>query len=173
MAGSARSALLVSLVQLLRGRQRGGVPAAAEGLDEERAGGHPAAEDVRGGPAVRQHDGLRDDDVQGAGGALLVLVDGERGRIYRGLHRLVLGERLFLEDPERGEVVLHVLEGGEDGLAIGRDGGVIDGAGLVGKGAPESGVEDRLRGGGSDGPETARPDEPVRQVANLRSRRRR
>ena len=85
------------------------------------------------------------DHVEVAHGARLVLVGGQRHRLLRRLHRLVLHAALLLQDAEGREVVLHPLERGQHGLPVGRDGRVVGRAGRVGLRAPQPAVEQGLR----------------------------
>ena len=71
-----------------------------------------------------------------------------RRRQGLGLHR-----RLLRQDGGGGEVVLHLLEGGEDRLPVGAEAFVVDGAGLPDLGADLAGLEQ-----GHDRPGAERPD---------------
>src|SRR5205085_1091774 len=86
--------------------------------------------------------GLRRDDIQVADDARLVLVGRQLERAARRLHDLVLQRRFLLEDAERREVVLDVLERGEDGLAVGRDLRVVGRDRLLADRAARAGVEE-------------------------------
>ena len=74
--------------------------------------------------------------------------------LLRGCGGLVLLRGLLLEDAEGDEVVLDLLEGGEDGLAVVGDGRVVVGDGLLGDG----------RGGGRSRRRSARAVGPRAQT---------
>src|SRR5262245_59877435 len=115
-------------------------PAAAQRLDQRHAGIEAAAKDVGGVLLGVEQRRLRDDDVEKAHRAGLVLVGGELDRAPRGGDDFCLHGRFLLEDAERGEVVFHLLEGGEHGLAVGRHVLVVGGDRLVGLRAAQAGV---------------------------------
>jgi hypothetical protein len=110
---------------------------------------------------------LGDDDVQVAHDAGLVLGRRDADRVARGGDRAVLTLRLRLEQAERGELVLDVLERGEHGLPVVRDALVVGGAGLGGERAALAAVEDRLGDRRAERPDAARPREPVLGVRRL------
>src|SRR5262249_41744540 len=82
-------------------------------------------------------------------------------RFLRRGHRLLLLLCLLIQNAQGGKVVLHLLKGGQCGLAIGGDGGVVVGDGRVGSGAAASRIKEYLRRGRADGPEEARPHQHV------------
>jgi hypothetical protein len=93
---------LLSLRHGLGGGKVGGVPAAAQGLDQQHGGAHSPAPELDRGHLVGQRDRLGGDHVEIADGARLVLVGGQRHGCLRIRHRLVLYLRLLLEDAEGG-----------------------------------------------------------------------
>ena len=58
----------------------------------------------------------------------------------------VLDRCFVLENAQRGEIVFHLLEGGQRGLAIGVDGFVVGGASLFVEAAALAAVEEQLGG---------------------------
>ena len=100
-------------------RQLGCAPAAAKGLDEIYGGGHPAVLNVHRRNFVVQGRGLDHDDGKVVNRPRLVLVESHRHRLPGSLHRPLLHLRLSFQDAQRGQVVLHLLECGKYGLAIG------------------------------------------------------
>src|ERR1700733_2656734 len=103
------------------GRELGGVPAAAQRLDQRRRGDEAALQDRERRLLVAERGGLRHHHAGIGDRAGLVLVEGELLRAARRAQGHVLRRRLLLEDAQRGELVLDLLERGQYGLAIGRD----------------------------------------------------
>src|SRR6185437_6139392 len=108
--------------------KRRGVPAAAERLDELDAGDQPALADAEQRLRVPERHGLRGHHRGVSDRAGAVLIEGELYRQVRRLDRLILHIVLLLEDAQRGEVILDLLEGDEHGLAVAGHGRVVRGA---------------------------------------------
>src|SRR3989441_13096784 len=142
-------------------RKRRGVPAAAQRLPQGRGRDEPPAENADRGALVAELGGLHRHHVDVAHDARLVLVGRQRHGLARCAHGLVLHFRFLFEDAQRGEVVLDLLEAGEHGLAVLRDGRIVGRYRLLGLRAPQAGVEDRLRERGPDRPEAARRGEQI------------
>src|SRR6266705_2630551 len=142
-------------------RKRRGVPAAAQRLHQGRGRDEAPAENADCGALVVELGGLHRHHVDVAHGARLVLVGRQHHRFARCAHGLVLHFRLLFEDAQRGEVVLDLLEAGEHGLAVLRDGRIVGRYRLLCLRAPQAGVEDRLRERGADRPEAARRGEQI------------
>src|SRR4029450_11870640 len=82
--------------RLAGGVTLGGRPAAAQRLDQEHGGHHPATAEVPRGPLVVQGRGLRHAHVEVADRAGPVLVGGDRDDLARVAHRRVLDASLLL-----------------------------------------------------------------------------
>ena len=93
--------------------------------------------------------------------ARLIALHFQIEKLLRRLDRILLRKDLLGIDAGCGERIFHLLECGEDSLAIGGQIGVVDGFVLVQLGAIEPAVENDLRSGWSDGPEAAGPVEEV------------
>ena len=78
---------------------------------------------------------------------MLIVSDLSRGVDGGGLCR-----RLVVEDAQRGEVVLDLLEGVEDAFAVISGLGFVGVARLVGHGVAAACVEQRFNGGGAERP---------------------
>src|SRR6059036_3327261 len=142
-------------------RKRRGVPPAAQRLHQGRGRDEPPAENADRGALVAELGGLHRHHVDVAHDARLVLVGRQRHGLARCAHGLVLHFRFLFEDAQRGEVVLDLLEAGEHGLAVLRDGRIVGRYRLLCLRAPQAGVEDRLRERGADRPEAARRGEQI------------
>ena len=99
---------------------------------------------------------LQRDDIDVGIDAGLITAHLQVERALRGLDREALLLDLLGIDACLGQIVLDLLKGGEHGLPVGGDVGVVDGDVLMQLGA-KRGVENGLRKGRSDGPETAGP----------------
>ncbi len=130
-----------------------GVPASAEGLDEFYGAGHFADAEGHLCLLVGEQSGLGGDDVEVRVEAGLVAVLGDGEIALGGVDGEVFAGDLVGGDADRGDVVLNLLEGGENGLAIGGDIGVVLGGVLGDGGFAETAVEDGLRSGAAGGPE--------------------
>jgi hypothetical protein len=64
--------------------------------------------------------------------------------LFRCLDRLILHPGLFLQDPQRRQIVFHFLEPREYGLAISGHIGIIRRSGLIGLRAPQTALEHGL-----------------------------
>src|SRR5579862_2036225 len=104
------------------------VPAAAERLDERDARLQTVRQHGERGFLGGEARGLSRDDARIGHGPRLVLIQGQRLREARGLHRLIFDPRLLLENAQRGELILDLLEAREHRLPIGSDVALIDGA---------------------------------------------
>src|SRR6266566_4709744 len=93
-------------------RKRRGVPAAAQRLHQGRGRDEAPAENADCGALVVELGGLHRHDVDVAHDARLVLVGRQHHRLARGAHCVLLHLRFLLEDAQRGEVVLDLLEAG-------------------------------------------------------------
>ena len=89
------------------------------------------------------------------------MVGRKEHRFARGAHCVLLHLRFLLEDAQRGEVVLDLLEPGELGLAVLGDGRIVGRDRLLGLRAAQARVEDRLRERRADRPEAARRGEQI------------
>ena len=101
-------------------RQVARLPAAAEVLDQQRAGLQPLLLDGDHRLGGAEGGGRGADDVQIVDGARLVLVQGEREGLAGGLLGLPALDDLDLQRVQDGELVLHALEGAQHGLAVDR-----------------------------------------------------
>ena len=84
-------------------------------------------QNVQGLHLVVKENGLFGDHGEVIDGAGLVLVSGNIQRTLGGLHGIVLGFGFVLQHAQRRQIILDLLEGGENGLAIIRRRGVIGG----------------------------------------------
>jgi hypothetical protein len=66
------------------------------------------------------------------------------------------------EHAEGGEVVLDLLKGRQRGLAVAGHQGVVVGERRLGRGVAASRIKEGVRHGQADGPQEARPVQPVR-----------
>src|SRR5690348_3299486 len=115
----------------LAARQLTCVPPAAQRLNERGARDEPALPDIDGRLGVGQRRLIGDDNTGKRDGAgQILVVEDPRGLECRG-HGLVLNLGLLGEDAQTGELVLDLLERGEDGLPVIRDVLVKEGTGLL------------------------------------------
>ncbi len=135
--------------------EAGGVPAAAEGFDEEDAGDEALALDDGSLLFVLKQILLRGDDVEIIDQATLITTRGNVERSAGGVDGLLLFLLGFAEDVERGEFVLDFLKCTENGLAIAGDAGVPACAGVLNLSAACAAGEDVFGGVGADCPENA------------------
>ncbi len=77
----------------------------------------------------------------------------------RGLHGLLLLLNFFGQDAHGGEIVFHLLESGENGLAVAGEVGVVGGDKLLHGGAAQAGIKNGFRYRRADAPEVAGPVE--------------
>ena len=118
-----------------------GVPAAAQRLDQRRARDEPALADIDGRLGVGQRCLIGDDNTGERDGAGQILIVEDPRRLECRGHGLVLNIGLLSEDAQTSELVLDLLERGENGLPVIRDVLVKDGAGLLDLGAARARVE--------------------------------
>ena len=114
----------------------------ADGGDQRNAGGELAFSDIpqrvfRGNAAV-----LGNEQLQIAGRAGTVLIQGNRFGTTGGIDGGGLLSGFIAQHGLCRQIVLDFLESGQHLLAIGRDGFVIRGDGFVRLGAAQSGIED-------------------------------
>src|SRR5467141_1778278 len=126
-------------------RQVCDVPTAAERLNQQDASVHPTQQDVDGVQFVGQCKGLGGDDLQVRVYPPLVPIRGQLQEFLRGGDGASLLFRFLHEHAESSKVVLHLLEGGQCGLAIGGNCSVVVGDGRVRGGAAPSRIKERLR----------------------------
>src|SRR5665213_1954774 len=120
----------------------GAVPAAAEHLDEQNARVHAAAQNVDVVALVVECGGLCGDDLEiGVDSTYITVVEDGLGFLCGG-RRLALLVLFVGEDAECDEVVLDLLIGGEDGLAIAGGGAVVVGDGLLGETSAATTIEE-------------------------------
>jgi hypothetical protein len=115
------------------------VPTTAQCLDQGGARDELALSNVDRSLGVGQRGLIGDDNtgIRDGSGEILV-VDDSRGLECRG-HGLVLNLGLLGEDAQTGELVLDLLERGENGLPVIRDALVEDGSGLLNLGVARAG----------------------------------
>src|SRR5439155_22750312 len=118
-----------------RRRLRDGPPA-PEGLRQQHGGAESAPQNIDLISLVRERDSLRGDDLEVVVHPPSVAIREQLERFLGRLYRPPLLLGLLLEDAERRQVVLHLLERGQGGLPVGRDRRVVGGAGRLGGRAP-------------------------------------
>src|SRR5580698_6165411 len=164
---------LLELLQALPGcdflgrGQTGHVEIAANGLDQRYARHHAARQKLDRGLLIRQSDGLRRDDLKISGDAALVLIDRQLQRSLGRGHRRRLLLGFILQYAQRGKIVLYVLKGGQDALAIGGNRGIVGCLRLF-EGAlafPE--IEQRVRYRRTQRPEAAGPGEQIDEAGSF------
>src|SRR4051812_49021082 len=137
-------------------RKACGVPSSAEGLDQLDGSNHSPPKNVYRGDFIRESCALRNGYFQIASDAAVVPLHGEFQGLLRSDNCCVLSLRFVLENAQRGEVVLYLLEAGEHGFAIGSYSLVVGGNGLVGGSAASATVKYRVQRRGSNCPQRAR-----------------
>src|SRR5208283_3418791 len=151
--------------------QLGDVPPSAQGFDQKDGGVHPAGQEIDRGPLVAQSGALRGDDFEISHQSALVAVRGKRQGEFSGLNGLTLLLALLIENVQSRQVVLHLLEGGEDVLAISSYILIVRRPGLVGEGAAAAGIVKRLEQRRAHGEKVAGPGKPVGDRGPLKARR--
>lgn len=124
----------------------GGGPAAAEGHLELGAGDDAAGDQSGGSAFVVQLDGLVGEDFKVGGESLFIAQGGELGAVPCGIDGALLDRGLLLQHAQRGELVLHIAEGGENLFPIERGGLVALGDGGVHLRAAAARVVEKLAG---------------------------
>src|SRR5579863_1660735 len=132
------------------------LPAAANGLDQQHAGGHSARQNIYSGNFIRQRRALRRGHFQIIRDASFIAVQRKRDRMFGGSNRAILGLRLLLENAQRGKIVLHILERAQNSLAVIRNVLVVRGSRLFGNSAPFAGIKQRFNRCPSKRPQSAR-----------------
>src|SRR5580698_3062239 len=133
--------------------EAGGVPAAAEGFDEEDAGDEALALDDGSLLLVLKQILLRGDDVEIIDETALIPTRGNVESTACGINGLLLFLLGFAEDVERGQFVLDFLKCSKNGLAIAGDAGVPACASVLNLSAAGATGEDVFSGVGADCPE--------------------
>src|SRR3954469_4819036 len=129
---------------LIRSRQLGSVPAAAERLDQRHREHHLRRLQADQRLLRREQRGLLDREIDVRIEALLVAIALELERPLRELDRRALVDYLLGEQPDLRQVVLDLLERGQHGLAIARHARVVRGDRLIDRRAAQPAVEHGL-----------------------------
>ena len=112
-------------------RQLGAIPAATESLHERYGVHHAAAENIYRGDFVGESGALRGGHFKIASDAAFVARDGQL-EVFLGCgDRRVLYLSFVLQNPQRSDVVLDLLETGQHSLSIVRDSLIVRSDGLV------------------------------------------
>ena len=135
--------------------EAGGVPAAAEGFDQEDAGDEFLALQDGEFLFVAEEILLGGDDVEIADQAAGVAAGGDVESAARSVDGLLLGLIGLIENGEAGERILDFAEGFEHGAAIAGDGGVVIGLRELNLSAACASGENALRYVGAERPEGA------------------
>jgi len=133
------------------------LPAAANGLDQQHAGSHSARQNIYSGNFIRQRRALRRGHFQIICDASLIAVQRKRDRMFSGSDRAIFGLRLLLENAQRGKIVLHILERGQNSLAVVRNVLVVRGSRLFGNSAAFAGIKQRFNRCPSERPQSLGP----------------
>ena len=121
------------------------IPTAPERFDEQHAGFEASLRDFDVVTLVLKKGGLPGNDLEIGVDAILVASVEEIERLLRRGGRVALLARFDLKVMQRVQIVFNLLECGERGLAVCRDGAIVLRQGNVGGGAPAAVIEERLR----------------------------
>src|SRR5215469_3139896 len=127
----------------LPGAQARGIPTAAESLDEGDAGCEAVLANCQQRLCIAEGNALLLHHGRVGHRPCAVLVERHLRGEVRGLGSLVLHLVLLLQYPERRELVLDLLEGGEGGLAVVGHRGVVGGTGLAHSRMPCTEIQQR------------------------------
>ena len=122
-----------------------GIPPAAEGADQAYARNELARLNVDSGALVLEQRGFGRQHFKIAGDAAFVALIGDFVRVLCRVDGPLLDGRFLLQNPQAGELIFHIIEGGEDGGFVGGSLGLVAVASLIGKSAALAGVEKEFR----------------------------
>ncbi len=128
------------------------VPSAAESFDKLHGSGHLLDLNIDSRLLIRKQRGLGRDDVHVGIDARLIPAHFEIQIFFSGFHGIPLYLELSGQDANLGEVILHLLEGRQDILAVGGEIRVLSRYILVDGGSAQSGIEYSLGSRRTDGP---------------------
>src|SRR5580700_6734837 len=151
----------LTLLQRRQTRHAVDVPATAEGFDKQHARVHTPALDIDLETLVRQRGCLRSDDLKIVVDATLISVGKELQRFLGRGNGVALLLFFVFQNPQRSQIIFHLLKRSQRGLPISRYRGIVTGNRNIGAGAAAARVKQSFRQRGSHCPKAAWPVQPV------------